>query len=127
MIGNPVRIKKYKGLATDYDRARWLAHAEYTVGKAEAIDEETGAIVTKYYVAVGGIAVQTVHGIFFDSEEAARAELEQVEAQFVAEWQEVYGSRIDPREVLYQSQNHHPNCQCRYCVYGMEALPASEY
>ena len=69
MIGNPVRIKKYKQLATDHDRARWLAHTEYTVGKAEFIDEETGAIVSKYYVAVGGIAVQTVHGIFFNDKE----------------------------------------------------------
>ena len=127
MIGNPVRIKKYKELKTDHNRARWLAHAEYTVGRAETIYEETGEIVTKYYVTVGGIAVQTARGIFFESEDAARVELEQVEAGFVVEWEEVYGGRIDPIEVLYQSQNHHPNCQCRYCVYGIEALPALEY
>ena len=80
MIGNPVRIKKYKGLATDHDRARQHSHAEYTVGKSESIEEGTSDFVTKYYVAVGGIAVQTVHGIFFESEDAARVELEQVEA-----------------------------------------------
>ena len=97
------------------------------MGKSESLEEGISDFVTKYYVAVGGIAVQTVHGIFFESEDAARVELEQVEARFVAEWQDVFGDRIDPVEVLYQSQNHHPNCQCRYCVCGIEALPALEY